>query len=195
MYIFRHIEFNWDYSRKVYINKYQASYFSWSWGINLGTPWFSSVFRNLLHHIQFFLQLTFPSSASVTDWRGLWIGYFPSFQLETNCSWQGLGGRWATLPFTSSLTQGKIHEISYVIYLLKNFPSAIPAIWFMFFFWIGAFTVQHCLCWKAVTGVLWECKQARVGETVHLWVRTWRAECDFCVCRCLRSLRHEDQCT
>lgn len=27
---------------------------------------------------------------------------------------------------------GKIHETSYVIYLLKNFPSAIPSIWFTF---------------------------------------------------------------
>lgn len=32
----------------------------------------------------------------------------------------------------------------------------------------------------------------RMGENVHLCVRTQTAECEFCVCRCPCSLRHED---
>jgi hypothetical protein len=32
----------------------------------------------------------------------------------------------------------------------------------------------------------------RMGENAHLCVRMWKTECEFCVCRCLCSLRHED---
>lgn len=88
-------------------------------------------------------------------------------------------------------TLGKIHETSYAIYLLKNFPSAIPSIWFMFSFWIGALTVQNCLCRKAVTDV-WE--RARVREWKKVCICVWecRGKSVSSVCRCPCSLRHED---
>lgn len=40
--------------------------------------------------------------------------------------------------------------------------------------------------------VVREGASGRMGENVHLCVRTRRAECEFCACRCPRSLRLGD---